>query len=138
MKRKKTISTQKIFQIATAALMLVSWAIIGAYSIPMSRLSTLTNYPNPFDSRNQNTTIAYYLDEDARVTVQLYDLFGYMVRRWEFFPSTEGGCRGLNRFYWDGTQEDGRKVAAGGYICQVVVKENASVVQGIRKIGVVH
>ncbi len=129
---------QKAVQIAAGALMILGWGLWGAYGLPTARLESLVNAPNPFDSRQTSTVIFYRLQDDADVTVRLYDLLGGRVREWNFNAGADGAHQGENRLAWDGTDEGGQKVAAGGYLCQVLVKEEAGVVQGIRKIGVVR
>lgn len=94
----------------------------------------VTNYPNPFDSRSEATTISYLLPEEADVTVKIYDLFGVLVR--EFPPSREHS--GVKFLHWDGTTDDGRKVAKGGYICVVEIAGQAARLLATRKIGVIH
>ncbi len=118
--------------------MLLGWGVWGAYGIPTTRLESLVNYPNPFDSRQGNTTIAYELEQNASVTIRLYDLLGSPVRVWNLDAGQIGAQQGLNQVPWDGADERGEKVPAGGYVCQVMVDEERGLVQGIRKIAVVH
>jgi hypothetical protein len=129
---------KKTFQIVAGTLILTLWGLAGAYGIPSVRLETLTNYPNPFDARKMPTIIAYQLESEADVSVQLYDLFGLSVRAWRFFPGESGAVTGENKIRWDGRNDRGDFVAAGGYICQVVADTNGMRVQGIRKIAVIH
>ena len=100
-------------------------------------LDQLVNYPNPFDSRREETTISYQLAQDLSVRVKIYDLFGYKVKEFTFSPGEEGGRAGINELKWNGTDETGSKVSMGGYVCQVIV-EGDQPVRSIRKIGVVH
>lgn len=97
-------------------------------------LRLVTNYPNPFDSRSEHTTIAYTLAADSEVTVKIYDVFGTLVR--EFPPIRESA--GFKRLTWDGTDDANRKVAKGGYICVVAITSADIKLVGSRKIGVVH
>jgi len=77
-----------------------------------------SNYPNPFKAGKQETTIIYDLEEDAKVTISIYDLLGELVRRIEIPKGTpEKGERGTNRVSWNGKNERGRVVANGGYYC---------------------
>lgn len=129
---------QKVFQIAVGLVILLGWGILGVHGLPTSRLEGLVNFPNPFDSRLTKTTIAYQLRSEARVSIHLFDLTGGRVREWTFFPGEAGARAGDNRVEWDGTNASGDKVAAGGYMCQVLVEEENGVVQGVRKVGVVR
>jgi hypothetical protein len=128
---------RRAVQTMVGALTLLAWGLWGANGLPTARLESLVNYPNPFDARRSPTVIAYRLDSDTRVTVRLFDLMGGSVREWEFSAGQSGARAGENRLSWDGTDEQGRRVAAGGYVCQVLVDESRGVVQGLRKIAVV-
>jgi len=77
-----------------------------------------SNYPNPFKAGKQETTIIYDLEENAKVTISIYDLLGELVRRIEIPKGTpEKGVGGTNRVFWNGKNERGRVVANGGYYC---------------------
>ena len=97
----------------------------------------LSNYPNPFNSRTENTSIVYQLPQDIPVRVRIYDLFGFQVREYDFGPGEMGGRMGQNTIAWDGTDASGQKVAKGGYVCMVMTQGDLSA-RGVRKIGVIH
>ncbi|MBA7527475.1 hypothetical protein ES705_19651 [subsurface metagenome] len=79
-----------------------------------------SNYPNPFKAGKQETTIIYDLEENAKVTISIYDLLGQLVRRIEIPKGTpERGEQGTNKVPWNGKNERGRVVANGGYYCVV-------------------
>ena len=111
-------------------------------SLPQPLITDVINIPNPFDSRKSGPTgqtqVAYRLDRDVPVTVTLYDLLGFRVRRWSFGAGQNGGRQGVNTFWWDGTDETGRKVSKGGYIAQIEIDLPGAAVSVIRKIGVIH
>ena len=117
-------------------------ALEGYEPIPRPLISDVTNYPNPFDSRKPGleglTQMAYRLDKDAPVTVTIYDLMGFRVRRWQFSAGQNGGREGINTFPWDGTNEAGQKVSKGGYLAQIEVDLPGATVTVIRKIGLIH
>jgi hypothetical protein len=95
---------------------------------------SITNYPNPFNSRQENTTILCTLEADCEVKVMIYDLLGNPVK--EYPGKTE--TAGIKRIIWDGTNDNGSKVAKGGYICVVEIMNGGLKVMATRKIGVVH
>ena len=111
-------------------------------AIPQPLISDVINAPNPFDSRkgglDGQTQIAYRLDKNVPITVTIYDLFGVRVRRWQFAAGQNGGREGVNNFWWDGTNEAGRKVSKGGYLAQIEIELPGAVASVIRKIGVIH
>ena len=100
-------------------------------------IGALTNYPNPFNSRIEETFISYRLPQDLPVRIRIYDLFGFLVREFNLSPGDMGARLGENKVRWDGTDESGQKVAKGGYVCQVTV-EGDQPARAVRKIGVVH
>jgi|GEM_PF-4540823 hypothetical protein len=105
---------------------------VGA--LPKDGVSAASNYPNPFDSRKQQTTITYALSQSADVTLRLYDVFGSLVNEMSFTAGTPGAQAGTNEVRWDGTGRAGGKVSKGMYLC-VLQSGGAKV---ILKIGVIH
>jgi flagellar hook assembly protein FlgD len=128
MDRKRLMATM------IAAASLVSFFGVKPAVSTQEILRLVSNYPNPFDSRSECTTIAYTLAADSMVTVKIYDLFGKLVRE---FPSMQEGA-GLNQVAWDGTDDDNRKVAKGGYICVIEIISAEMQLVMSRKIGVIH
>ncbi|MHB9154780.1 MAG: hypothetical protein ACYC5N_03680 [Endomicrobiales bacterium] len=114
----------------------------AATSLPAEVITAVSNFPNPVDTRKggeeAKTNIVYVLNQDAEVTITLYDLLGYQVNSWTYHAGEEGGRKGANRVQWDGANEMGAKVAKGGYIAQIRVKSDRGVVTTMRKIGVIH
>ena len=111
--------------------------LLFAFGQVPTLIDGLANYPNPFDSRREDTTITYQLPQDLPVKVAIYDLFGYEVKEFHFYPGEMGARRGANDVAWDGTDQTGGKVAKGGYVCRVTV-EGDQPAAGVRKIGVIH
>jgi len=91
-------------------------------------ISSASVYPNPFDSRRQNGTIAFTLNKDSEVAITIYDAYGRKVKSLGF-----SGIAGANAVSWAGDGPNG-KVSMGMYIC--VIK--AAGVTKILKIGVKH
>lgn len=94
----------------------------------------ITNYPNPFDSRQENTTILYALGANSEVKAKIYDLFGNAVKEYPEKMETAG----IKKIIWDGTDDNGSKVSKGGYICVVEFRNGGMKVLATRKIGVLH
>ncbi len=87
------------------------------------------NYPNPFSSEagsplagNPGTQISFSLPFSGKVTVNIYDLTGQLVR-----TLVEGRrAAGQHAMRWDGRNHLGNTVAAGIYLYQIVAQgENA-------------
>jgi flagellar hook assembly protein FlgD len=121
--------------------------------VPVEVISQVSNYPNPVDFRKEKKTyITYVLNEDAEVTVSLYDLMGYKVYEWNMKPSDgshqgeeswvngtgKGAMAGTNVIVWDGQNQSGNPVSKGGYVAQIVVKSGKGIIKTTRKIGVIR
>ena len=72
------------------------------------------SYPNPF---NAVTEIAFTLDHQQHVTVELFDVLGRRVKHLACgnLPS------GSHSIQWDGTDEAGEDVGSGVYFCRMTV-----------------
>ncbi len=89
---------------------------------------TVTNHPNPFDPAIEPTTIIVKTDALTAIEVNIYDLFGNLVRKIET-PAGEH----YNQILWDGNNGKGELVANGGYLCVVKVGTKTM----MRKIAVI-
>ena len=69
--------------------------------------------PNPFGSGG--VFITYWLQTDARVDIEVYDVSGEKVRSLEPFA----GKAGNNETFWDGKNHSGALVASGVYIYRI-------------------
>ncbi len=80
----------------------------GPVTVPALELTLDQNRPNPF---NPSTTITYYLPRDGRVTLDIFDVSGRMIRR------LVGGVqeRGPQSVTWNGTDCYSRPAASGVY-----------------------
>jgi hypothetical protein len=77
-----------------------------------ARLRLLGNYPNPFAS---TTAIAYDVPVRDYVSLKVYSIAGDLVR-----TLLDGGCdAGRHTALWDGTDDLGREVASGSYLCKL-------------------
>ena len=107
---------------------------LAAYlSLPSDFVKDLASYPNPFDSRRKNATIAFVLNQDATINFKVFDLFGKLVKDWQV-----SGTAGDNTSTWDGTDDGGRKVAAGMYILYAEIQGSSQTEKKRYKIGVIH
>jgi hypothetical protein len=77
------------------------------------------NYPNPFRAGSEATRIAYYLDRDGPVTIEIFTLLGDPVWKRDFAPGDPEARIGPREVLWDGRNEDGRVVRNGLYVCRV-------------------
>jgi len=70
------------------------------------------NYPNPFD---HETVVPFDLPRAARVELAVYSMAGHRVRT--LLEALRPA--GRHRVTWDGTDDDGRAVASGVYLCRL-------------------
>ena len=73
------------------------------------------NYPNPF---NPNTVIDFSLPVPANVRLNIYDAAGQLIRA---LVSSELAA-GRYSEPWNGRDHFNRSVAAGAYLCQIIVE----------------
>jgi len=124
---------------AVANALMAEYDIETALVDPNQPGGTITNYPNPFHPGEAPTTIAYKLDDDARVTLKIYSLMGTLVLEKVFDAGSPGGIVGLNEYSWDGRNGDSSVVASGGYIVVVEAVRNGETINNMRrKVGVVR
>ncbi|MEA2081348.1 MAG: hypothetical protein U9O97_01200 [Elusimicrobiota bacterium] len=121
---------------------------------PAPGISQVSNYPNPVDATKYgDTTIAYTLSEPSTVDITLYDLLGKKVYSWHFSPDEDvsfpddprtgdsrsgGGKAGPNKIVWYLKNEVGRRVAKGGYICHIEIKNSQGSFEKTYKIGIIR
>ncbi len=77
------------------------------YQMP-TEYELLHNYPNPF---NPVTTIAYRLPEQSDVVIEIYNVLGQIVNRYEIKNQSPG----THKLRWNGTNRFNTRVASGVY-----------------------
>ena len=70
------------------------------------------NYPNPF---NPTTNISYYLPQQGKVRLTVYNILGKEVKR----LVNQIKSSGRHTVAWDGTNNNGEKVSSGLYLYQL-------------------
>ncbi|MCJ7812536.1 T9SS type A sorting domain-containing protein, partial [bacterium] len=76
----------------------------------------LQNYPNP---ANQTTLISYNLHKRTKVTLQIYNIYGQLVK----ILVDELQSAGYHTIYWDGYDNKGIKVSSGTYLYHIKTNE---------------
>ena len=84
---------------------------ISTSSTFMSGQQFVKCFPNPF---TEKVTIEFYFIERQQLDINVYDLTGRKVRN-----IFHGDSDGQNKFEWDGTDENNRKVLSGIYLINV-------------------
>jgi flagellar hook assembly protein FlgD len=93
---------------------------ITTKNIP-TNFALLGNYPNPF---NPSTNISFALPENSSVSLKIYNIAGQLV--WSHEKYYEAGTHTI---VWDGTNENGEKVASSVYFYRI----SAGSYSGVRK-----
>ena len=87
-----------------------------AASLPTS-LALIGNYPNPF---NPSTNIVFELPRQTRVSVDIYNISGALVRR----VLENSMPAGRHTVSWDGVDQYGAQVSSGVYLVQLKAGDN--------------
>lgn len=101
----------------------IAESLIGIYiNIPDSGLTfgKIIAFPNPFGYNRSTAEIYYYLNRSSGIDFRIYDPFGNEVIRYKFKQGQPGGRAGVNKVNWDGRNREGRRVASGVYVVQVL------------------
>ncbi len=80
------------------------------------------NYPNPF---NPSTTIRYELPEQSTTTLNIYDIQGRTIQT----LVSDSKPAGHYEAQWNGTDRDGKQVAAGMYFARLSTGDFTQVVK---------
>jgi hypothetical protein len=79
--------------------------------------SLLSNYPNPF---NPETWIPFELASDSKVTIEIHDVNGRLIRKLDLGNLQAGVYRSKQlAAYWNGKTETGEMAASGVYFCTI-------------------
>ncbi|MGZ4116345.1 MAG: FlgD immunoglobulin-like domain containing protein, partial [Bacteroidia bacterium] len=76
-------------------------------------------YPNPFEN---NVNIGYFLDAPSNVTIEIYSIYGTLVKSIQNNFETNGN----HEIVWDGKNNSGAKLSNGSYIYIVRAGNNQS------------
>lgn len=89
----------------------LGWTPLNVKALPgmPEEFALNQNYPNPF---NPTTNIRFSLPKDERVTLQVFDVTGALVKT----VLDETISAGNREVTWDGTNASGAKVASGMYL----------------------
>ena len=124
---------------ATSGTVIAEIPLETAFVDPNAPGGHVTNYPNPFHPPDEQTTIAYKLDDNADVSLRIFTLSGDLVLHKNYPRLGPGGVQGLNEVTWDGKNGEGRVVASGGYIALIEAQGVGETLHVIRrKIAVVR
>lgn len=78
-------------------------------SLTPFNFSLFQNYPNPF---NVKTSIPFFLQDDAKIEIAIYNILGQPVKR--LYKGLKSS--GIHKVTWNGINYRGEKVSSGVYI----------------------
>ncbi|MGC8727950.1 MAG: FlgD immunoglobulin-like domain containing protein, partial [Elusimicrobiales bacterium] len=114
----------------------------AATSIGKEIIQKVDAYPNPVDLRKGGkegkVTIAYILNDNAEVTISIYDLLGYLVKEIKISRGDKGAQMGSNYIEWNGKNDLGATVSKGGYIVRIKASSPKGSTTVTKKIGIIH
>ncbi|MCK5243380.1 T9SS type A sorting domain-containing protein, partial [bacterium] len=79
------------------------------------------NYPNPFAAGRGYTNVEYFLENDAQVSLKIYNVIGQLVSVIVDQEIQAGGTN-LYRYQWNGRNDKGQIVLNGIYFAVLTVK----------------
>lgn len=109
---------------------------VGGFS-PRSLAASYSNFPNPFPAGRGETTLAYYLERPARVSLKLWTGRGELVSTLLDEVLRPAGLQQEDR--WDGSNERGTLVQNGVYLAELRVHyEGGGEERLLRKVAVLR
>ena len=78
-------------------------------ALPTRPVVLRQNYPNPF---NPETKIDFYLPRNSGYRLEIYNVLGQVVRRWD----NPHSYAGWHTILWDGKDEYGSEAVSGIYL----------------------
>ena len=106
-------STQLFFQVADSLM-----------------IEKVLNYPNPIKDK---TDFTFVLSKPAEVTIKIYTVTGRWIKTLKKSASAS-----YNEIFWDGTDEDGHKVANGVYLYKVIAENGEGKISFVEKLVVMR
>ena len=82
-----------------------------------SDIHSVTNYPNPF---RETTTLTFSLAKRTHVNIKIVDVLGKVISNL-YNDELDSGNFSLT---WDGTNDSGKKLTGGIYICKIKSEKN--------------
>jgi hypothetical protein len=95
------------------------------------RASILDTYPNPFAHR---LNIDFNIEETSRISLEVYDLKGQLVRN-----LAERSCTpGRHTLYWEGHGENGTPMPEGIYVARITIHAPSGILTDSKKVQIIR
>jgi hypothetical protein len=93
---------------------------------------SFTNYPNPFNpARGEETTIGFYINESARVDIEIFTITGDLVKKVAWNSEKSEGAHQEDT--WAGLNAEGLGVLPGTYLCRITATYASGRVESYRR-----
>jgi hypothetical protein len=93
-------------------------------------IEKVLNYPNPMKDK---TDFTFVLSKPAFVTIKIYTVTGRLIKSIE-----KSAKASYNEIFWDGAQEDGKRVANGVYLYKVIAEDGEEKISLVEKLVVIR
>ena len=94
----------------------------GRGNVQPNKTRVLPNYPNPF---NPETWIPFQLNQDAEISVSIYNVSGRLVRTFPIGFRSVGIYLSQDKaIYWNGKTDNGETVSSGIYFYTITAGQN--------------
>ena len=109
--------------------------LIGLFFIRYTEndIQNIFNIPNPFKDATYFTFELRGTQVPEELLIKIYTVAGRLIKDISIPPSQLN--IGLNKFYWDGRDQDGDEVANGLYFYKIVYKNNGIVKTATEKLA---
>jgi len=99
--------------------------------------ASFSNFPNPFSPNDGVTTFAFFLNDAARVEIEIFTPMGSRAATIVENSRRAAGPNASDT--WDGRNEAGKIVASGTYICRLsVTYDSGKTVEVLRKVALLR
>lgn len=91
------------------------------FTVKNKTIVDMIPYPSPFDPHKEAIVIKYVLSQNARVTINIYDMGGKLIK-----TVIKGQQRSVGEHIndkWEGTDYAGQNLASGIYLCEIIAKD---------------
>ncbi len=103
------------------------------YTYTENDIQNILNFPNPFKDATYFTFELRGTQVPEELLIKIYTVAGRLIKDISIPPSQLS--IGLNKFYWDGRDQDGDEVANGLYFYKIVYKNNGIVKTATEKLA---
>ncbi|MFH1683444.1 MAG: hypothetical protein ABIA67_01030, partial [Candidatus Margulisiibacteriota bacterium] len=100
-------------------------ATVTVHDGPLAITDRPLSFPSPFNpERDKRVIFQYTLSNTSNIDLMIIDITGKIVKKIPINSGEEGAMAQLNKVTWDGITTEGRPVANGLYIVNILSRDN--------------